>query len=79
MEETLKGKDRNAGVLERLRSLEDAGLIETAKRAGVAAVVALVVTAAPLLAVVMPAVQRLQDSIDRRPAPVHGPVSAVKP
>lgn len=76
MEETLKGKDRNAGVLERLRALEDAGLIETAKRAGVAAVVALVVTAAPLLGVVLPAVQRLQESIDRRPASA---VPAVKP
>lgn len=68
MEETLEGKDRNAGVLERIRDLEDEGLIATAKKAGVMAIVSLLVTAAPLLAVVLPAVQRLQESIDRKPA-----------
>lgn len=78
MEDTIKGKDRNAGVLERLRALEDAGLIETAKRAAVSSVIALLVTAAPLLAVVMPAVNRLQESMDKRQpdaAAPHPPVT----
>lgn len=70
LEETMKGKDRTPGVLERVRDLEDDSLVGTAKRAAVMAVVTLIVTAAPLLGIVLPAVQRLQEAIDRKPTVV---------
>ena len=59
MEEILKGKDRNPGLIERVRKLEDDGLTGTVKRSMLAAGITLIVTAAPLMAIVMPKITEL--------------------
>lgn len=68
VEEALKGTENSPGLIKEVRDLREAGLVDTAKRAAVVAVVSLLITAAPLLGMVLPEVRALRDAIQHAPA-----------